>query len=63
MPGKNPNWCQPYPVIVMEMLNGGDLLTKLSTKKNISEKTLAKLFKTIVLALSSIHKKGLIHRY
>ncbi len=62
VPGKNPHWCQSYPVIVMEFLSGGDLLTRLSSKKDLSEKNIAMLFKSVVVALSSIHKKGFIHR-
>jgi hypothetical protein len=46
----------------MEMLNGGDLLTHLATKKQLSEKHLSDIFRSIVISVSTIHKKGFIHR-
>lgn len=62
VPGKNPDWHQSYPVIVMEMLNGGDILTHLATKKQLSERHLADIFRSIVISVSTIHKKGFLHR-
>lgn len=62
VPGKNPEWQKSFPVIVMEMLSEGDVLSYLATSKHISEKTLADLFRSIVDAVSSVHKKGFIHR-
>lgn len=63
VPGKNPQWQKSFPVIVMEMLGEGDVLSHLATLKNTSEKKLADMFRSIVNAVSSVHKKGFIHRY
>jgi serine/threonine protein kinase len=64
--GKNPNFCQSYPVIVMEHISGGDLFAhigeRVNKRENISEKYLAKMFRSVVEALEGIHKKKFIHR-
>mmetsp|Transcript_1844 Transcript_1844/g.2926 ORF Transcript_1844/g.2926 Transcript_1844/m.2926 type:complete len:567 (+) Transcript_1844:64-1764(+) len=62
IPGKNPEFCQPYPVIVMEMLRGGDWLQRMSMRSSISEKDLSHSFRNAMLALRSIHRKGFVHR-
>lgn len=62
VPNKTPSFYRSYPVIVMEMLHGGDLFQKISTRTNVSENYLAYSFKSAILALKSVHEKGYIHR-
>ena len=53
----------PYPVIVMEALEGGDLFDRMYGHKTIvSERYLASSFKCIILALHQIHQEGYLHR-
>jgi serine/threonine protein kinase/Ca2+-binding EF-hand superfamily protein len=51
-----------YPCIVMEMLEGGEVFEKIEATGAISESDLALMFRGIVLALDSIHKRRYIHR-
>jgi serine/threonine protein kinase/Ca2+-binding EF-hand superfamily protein len=51
-----------YPCIVMEMLEGGEVFEKIEASGAISESDLALMFRGIVLALDSIHKRRYIHR-
>lgn len=64
--GKNPNFCQSYPVIVMENISGGELFSRIEEREmrdaKTSERYLAGMFKSLVVALGSIHKKKYIHR-
>jgi serine/threonine protein kinase len=51
-----------YPCIVMEMLEGGEVFEKIEASGAISENELALMFRGIILALDSIHKRRYIHR-
>jgi serine/threonine protein kinase len=63
VPGKNQKFRHSYPVIVMEMLDGGDLFQRISNRtKPVTEKHLAYSFLTFIKALQSVHEKGFIHR-
>lgn len=53
---------EKFPVVVMELLAGGDLLEKIFENQVVSEKRLAAMFKGIILALKQIHERGFIHR-
>jgi len=59
IPGKQCD--QELPVIVMEHLTGGALIDVV-LNKTLSERELATIFKSFVLALDSLHKRGFIHR-
>jgi calcium-dependent protein kinase len=64
--GKNQQYLQSYPVIVMEMVSGGELFHRI--KKQVdsncipSESYLAHMFRSVVFALESIHRRNYIHR-
>ena len=64
-PNKNLECLQPYPVMVMENVEGGNIVAHIvdRAKRNqpFSEKYLATLFKSFILALDSIHKMNFIH--
>jgi serine/threonine protein kinase len=64
--GKNQQSLQSYPVIVMEMVSGGELFHRIKqrveTNQIPSESYLAKIFQTVLLALESIHRRNYIHR-
>lgn len=66
MPNKSRSLQTSFPVIVMEDLQGGDLLHRIDARaranKPISEKFLAATFKSAMVALDSIHKRHYIHR-
>jgi len=51
-----------YPVIVMELLDGGHMLDRINKRNVVSEKFISRAFRSIVLALRSLHSKGYIHR-
>jgi serine/threonine protein kinase len=62
MPDKYSNYCDSYPVIVMEMLQGGDLFARISTRTKVTENFLAVTFISMVRALQSLHARNFIHR-
>ena len=65
MNGKNPRFLQSYPVIVMETVTGGCLIDKLAddaVRENMSESTIANLFRSVLVAVDGIHNRGFIHR-
>lgn len=62
MPNKTIGFHNEYPVIVMEMLEGGDLFERISTRSTVSEGDLAFSFRSAMEALQSIHNRGFIHR-
>ena len=62
MPDKNPLFYNEYPVIVMEMLEGGDLFEKISNRTSVSESDLSYSFRSAMEALRSIHNRNFIHR-
>lgn len=50
------------PVIIMELLEGGELFERIADRATFSEKNIAKIFKGIVLAVDSMHKRRFVHR-
>ena len=65
-PNKNQNFQKSYPVIVMEILSGGELPYRIKKRveanEEISEHKLSLIFREIILALESIHNRNYIHR-
>jgi serine/threonine protein kinase len=54
---------KPYPVIVMEALQGGDLFDRIHDKGgNVTEKYLATAFRGVVEALHDTHLRCFVHR-
>jgi serine/threonine protein kinase len=51
-----------YLVIVMELLEGGHMLTRVNSQKYVSEHYIALAFKRLIIALDSLHRKHFIHR-
>lgn len=51
-----------FPVIAMELVEGGDFLSRVLENRMVSEKVLSQLFKALVKTLSLIHEKGFVHR-
>jgi serine/threonine protein kinase/Ca2+-binding EF-hand superfamily protein len=60
IPGKI--FCNPYPVIVMELLTGGEVFETIHHNSHISEYILSKIFYSMTLSVQSIHQKHYIHR-
>jgi len=50
------------PVIIMELLEGGELFERIADRATFSENNIAKIFKGIILAMDSMHKRRYIHR-
>lgn len=70
LPTKNPRFREPFPIIVMELIKGGDLFERITKTLNvpgstrrvsITEKSLSKMFKSFVVALDGIHNRNFIH--
>ena len=40
----------------------GELFDRMHALKEVSEKYIARIFKSIITALDSMHKKGFVHR-
>lgn len=51
-----------YPVICMELLEGGDMFDRIQERKTVSEKYIANIFRGIVIALNGLHKRHFLHR-
>ena len=62
IPDKFPAFRSPYPVIVMELLEGGDMFNHISTRECVTEHYLAETFLSAMWALRSIHERGYVHR-
>lgn len=62
IPDKFPKFQNPYPVIVMELLEGGDMFNRISTRQTVTENYLAETFLSAMWALRSIHERGYVHR-
>ncbi len=54
-------FCRSYPVIVMD-IGGLDLLTRISMQSHVSEDSLAKQFRSMMIGLRNIHNERKIHR-
>lgn len=50
------------PVIIMELLEGGELFERIADRQTFSENNIAKIFKGIILAMDSMHKRRFVHR-
>jgi serine/threonine protein kinase len=59
---KNPMYLEAYPVLVLEMLDGGDLFHRIAQRSTVTEQYLAISFMSAIKALQSIHEKGFVHR-
>jgi len=53
---------EPHPVIVMELVEGGELSDRIYNRKCVSESYLAKMFKRVIRAMECLHKRRCIHR-
>ena len=62
IPDKFPAFKSTYPVIVMELLEGGDMFNRISTRETVTESYLAATFQSAMWALRSIHERGYVHR-
>mmetsp|Transcript_22186 Transcript_22186/g.32284 ORF Transcript_22186/g.32284 Transcript_22186/m.32284 type:complete len:633 (+) Transcript_22186:58-1956(+) len=51
-----------YPVICMELLEGGDMFDRIQERKTVSEKYIANIFRGIVVALNGLHERRFLHR-
>ena len=51
-----------YILIIMENINGGDLLSFVKKRTKLNEKTSKIIFKQLITSLKYIHSKGIIHR-
>ena len=60
---QNKRYLQAYPVIVMEMVEGGDLFDRIAQRTTVSEGYLADAFKSAMEALKGIHSRNFVHRY
>lgn len=48
--------------LVIEMLEGGELIKRIKEKNKLRHKDIAKLMKNLLSALEHIHSKGIMHR-
>lgn len=57
---------QSYPIIAMEKVSGGDLFERVTSRveqgRTVTENSIAAIFRSSIIALDGIHKKGFIHR-
>lgn len=51
-----------FPVIVMELMRGGPLFGRLNYREKVSEKYLAKVFRSILIAVDQLHNEHYVHR-
>ena len=49
--------------IVTELCTGGELFEKIQIESNISEEGAKIIMKQLLLAITYLHKKGIVHRY
>jgi len=61
-PQKRQKFKFAYPVIVMGILEGGDLFQRIIRMKTVNEQDLAALFKSCLLSVRDIHSRYFIHR-
>jgi serine/threonine protein kinase/Ca2+-binding EF-hand superfamily protein len=60
LPGKK--FKGEFPVIVMEMIEGGELFDRINNRSSVSESDLAEVFTHTIVALQSLHERKFIHR-
>ena len=53
---------KPFPVIVMEILSGGELFDRIQIRSEMTEQILANLFRNVVETMQQIHNRCYIHR-
>ncbi len=53
---------QLHTYIVMELLDGGELLNRIWQKKHFTETEAAAIMKQLVSAVSFMHEHGIVHR-
>lgn len=66
----NPHLLKVYQVyetdhsiyMVMDLINGGELLNRVKETKDFSQKDLAKIMFFLLQALKDLHSKGIMHR-
>lgn len=51
-----------YPVICMELLEGGDMFDRIQERQTISEKYIASIFRDVMNAIHGMHQRGYLHR-
>lgn len=51
-----------FPVIVMEMIEGGELFDRINNRATVSERDLAVVFRHTIDAIQSLHEMKFIHR-
>jgi serine/threonine protein kinase len=51
-----------YPVICMELLEGGDMFDRIQETKTVSEKYIASIFRDVINAINGMHQRGFLHR-
>jgi serine/threonine protein kinase len=62
VPNKNPLFLRAYPVIVMELVEGGELYSRIANRTSVTERYLATMFRSTVEGLQGIHGRGFVHR-
>ena len=64
---KNWRYLSPFPVIVMELITGGELFDRINERNKssrpVSEVYLSRIFRSTITSLKSIHECRCIHRY
>ena len=59
---ENKNYRHAYPVIVMELVEGGELSQRICNQASVTEKYLAKVFMKVATILVELGKRRIIHR-
>lgn len=59
-PGKKHR--KPFPVIVMELLTGGELFDRIQIRGEMTEQSLSNLFRHVVETMQQMHNRCYIHR-
>jgi serine/threonine protein kinase len=54
---------KPFPVIVMEILSGGELFDRIQIRSEMTEQILANLFRNVVETMQQMHNRCYIHRF
>jgi serine/threonine protein kinase len=62
VPNKNPRFLRSYPVIVMELVEGGELYSRIANRSSVTERYLATMFRSTAEGLQGIHSRGFVHR-